>query len=345
MREALRRKVSRGHVTLSARFERDAEAEASPIDEARFAAYVAQLRGSAGALRARARARRRHRPPAARRVRGHRRARSFRPEAGAELRRDRGSRGRRAARRCAATRVHGWPPTSTSGCRSSRQRSSAIADARTAARASSSATACARRCGSSRRASTVDEQRLAQEIAMLADRLDVAEELSRFRAHIAAFRAALGGAAARWRRQAAGVPAAGDAARGQHHREQGQRRGDRRRRAADQGGARADPRAGGEPRVSPFPVILSAPSGGGKTTIARHAAGRGGRTSATRSPARRGRPDRAKSRDVTTISCPARSSSPSGSRERSPSRPRSTGTCTARSGPRSSGCWPAGSTW
>jgi uncharacterized protein (TIGR00255 family) len=37
----------------------------------------------------------------------------------------------------------------------------------------------------------VDESRLAQEIALLADRLDVQEELSRFRAHIAAFRAAL----------------------------------------------------------------------------------------------------------------------------------------------------------
>jgi uncharacterized protein (TIGR00255 family) len=38
---------------------------------------------------------------------------------------------------------------------------------------------------------SVDETRLAQEIALLADRLDVQEELSRFRAHIAAFRAAL----------------------------------------------------------------------------------------------------------------------------------------------------------
>ena len=37
----------------------------------------------------------------------------------------------------------------------------------------------------------VDEQRLAQEIAILADRLDVSEELDRFRAHIAAFREAL----------------------------------------------------------------------------------------------------------------------------------------------------------
>jgi uncharacterized protein (TIGR00255 family) len=37
----------------------------------------------------------------------------------------------------------------------------------------------------------VDEQRVAQEIAILADRLDVQEELQRFASHIAAFRAAL----------------------------------------------------------------------------------------------------------------------------------------------------------
>jgi len=37
----------------------------------------------------------------------------------------------------------------------------------------------------------VDEQRLAQEIAILADRLDLSEELDRFHSHIAAFRAAL----------------------------------------------------------------------------------------------------------------------------------------------------------
>jgi len=37
----------------------------------------------------------------------------------------------------------------------------------------------------------VDEQRIAQEVAIMADRLDVQEELSRFRAHIAAFHDAL----------------------------------------------------------------------------------------------------------------------------------------------------------
>lgn len=38
----------------------------------------------------------------------------------------------------------------------------------------------------------VDEQRLAQEIAILADRLDVQEELSRFASHITAFRESIG---------------------------------------------------------------------------------------------------------------------------------------------------------
>lgn len=38
---------------------------------------------------------------------------------------------------------------------------------------------------------SLDEQRLAQEIAILADRLDVQEEIARFASHVAAFRAAL----------------------------------------------------------------------------------------------------------------------------------------------------------
>jgi uncharacterized protein (TIGR00255 family) len=39
----------------------------------------------------------------------------------------------------------------------------------------------------------VDETRIAQEVAFLADRLDVQEELSRFRSHVSAFRDALRG--------------------------------------------------------------------------------------------------------------------------------------------------------
>src|SRR5881227_2473508 len=44
VRDALRRKVARGHVTVSARFERDGDAETPLIDESRFAGYVDQLR-------------------------------------------------------------------------------------------------------------------------------------------------------------------------------------------------------------------------------------------------------------------------------------------------------------
>jgi uncharacterized protein (TIGR00255 family) len=38
----------------------------------------------------------------------------------------------------------------------------------------------------------LDEARVAQEIALLADRMDITEELVRFRAHVAACRSALG---------------------------------------------------------------------------------------------------------------------------------------------------------
>src|SRR6185503_15009127 len=74
--------------------------------------------------------------------------------------------------------------------------------------------------------------------------------------------------------QATGVPSAGAAARSEHDGVKGERRRDGSGRGRDQGGARADSRAGGEPRVSAFPIILSAPSGGGKTTIAKTLLGR-----------------------------------------------------------------------
>ena len=47
VREALRQRVARGHVTLSARVEQDETARAlAAVDEARFGAYVVQLRAT-----------------------------------------------------------------------------------------------------------------------------------------------------------------------------------------------------------------------------------------------------------------------------------------------------------
>jgi uncharacterized protein (TIGR00255 family) len=189
VREALRRRVTRGHVTVSARFERDEEnAVSSPIDEARFAAYVTQLRGLqdrygladtldvgtvlrlpdvfAGTTREEL-------PPeaAAQLVAITERA----VEALLQMRAAEGARlvayldERLAIVEGALDRVAVRAPQ-----RVVEQRDRL----RSAVRELSDGV-------------SVDETRLAQEIALLADRLDVQEELSRFRAHIAAFRAAL----------------------------------------------------------------------------------------------------------------------------------------------------------
>jgi uncharacterized protein (TIGR00255 family) len=189
VRDALKRGVSRGHVTLSARFERDEDPSAtSPIDEARFATYVTQLRGL----------QERHGLADALDVGTILRmpevfagsAREEMPaEAGAQL-----------------VAIVGRAVQALLGMREAEggrlvsyleERLSVIEDAldRIAVRAPERVTEQRDRLRTAVRELTdgrsVDESRLAQEIALLADRLDVQEELSRFRAHIAAFRAAL----------------------------------------------------------------------------------------------------------------------------------------------------------
>ena len=184
VREALRRKIARGHVTLAARTERTAGT--SSIDEQRFASYAAMLRdlrdrhgldgpidiatilrlpdvlasdddgaeGTAAELTA------------------------IVESAIESLTKSRGEEGRRLAsfllERLAI--VEG-------------------ALARIAARAPERVVAQRDRLRESVRVLTegmaVDEQRIAQEIAILADRLDVQEELQRFASHNTAFRAAL----------------------------------------------------------------------------------------------------------------------------------------------------------
>ena len=190
VRDALRRGVTRGHVTVSARFERenDGDVELTPIDEARFAAYVTRLRGLqqqhglndtldvatilrmpdvfSGATR--------EELPA---------------EAGAQLVAivDRAVVALLEMRAAEGGRLVTYLD----------ERLAVIEAAldRIAVRAPERVTEQRDRLRNAVReladGVSIDEVRLAQEIALLADRLDVQEELSRFRAHIAAFRAAL----------------------------------------------------------------------------------------------------------------------------------------------------------
>jgi uncharacterized protein (TIGR00255 family) len=189
VRDALRRSVTRGHVTVSARFERDEEnAVTSPIDEARFAAYVTQLRG----LQARhgladtldvgtvlrlpdvfAGTAREELPPEAA---GQLVAITERAvEALLQMRAAEGARlvtyldERLEVIEGALSRIAVRAPQRVVEQRDRLR--NAVRDLADGV--------------------SVDETRLAQEIALLADRLDVQEELSRFKAHIAAFRAAL----------------------------------------------------------------------------------------------------------------------------------------------------------
>ena len=191
VRDAMRRKVTRGHVTLNARFERDTEAESLPIDETRFAAYVSQLRGLqerygladtldvgtvlrlpvvfAGAARE-----------------------ELAPEAGPELVTivDRAVDALLTMRTEEGARLVAYLDERLSVIEAALDRIAVRAPQRVVEQRDRLRAAVRELT----EGVTVDDNRLAQEIAFLADRLDVAEELSRFRAHIAAFRGALGAA-------------------------------------------------------------------------------------------------------------------------------------------------------
>lgn len=190
VREALRRGVARGHVTLFARFERDAASEeAAPVDEVRFGAYVRQLRelqvrfGLSDSLDVATILRM---PDV---FAGNTRE-ELPAEAGAQLVSivDRAVAALLEMRAVEGARLAEYLEA----------RLAIIEEAlgRIAERAPVRVVEQRERLRNAVRelidGVNPDETRLAQEIALLADRLDVAEELSRFRAHIAAFRAALG---------------------------------------------------------------------------------------------------------------------------------------------------------
>src|SRR5438067_634284 len=185
VRELLRQRIARGHATLFARAERAPDAPSAVVDEERFAGYVSQLRGLAE----------RHglattldiatvlRLPDVLRADS-----SDEPEgSAAELlpiveqataaldttRREEGARvaavllDRISVVEQAYARIAGRSPV-----RLAEQRDRLRANVRELAEGVA-----------------VDEQRLVQELAILADRLDVSEEIDRFRMHLAAFRA------------------------------------------------------------------------------------------------------------------------------------------------------------
>jgi uncharacterized protein (TIGR00255 family) len=185
VREALRQLVTRGHVTLSARYERLGEATAN-IDEARFAASAAMLRalrdkyGLGGDVDV---------------------ATVLRlPDVIAPLGEPSAEDGSELAKLVA---------NATAKLRDSREREGAKlrdeiiqrlsvidgAVARIGERAPQRVLEHRDRLRESIRqlaaGVAVDEQRLAQEVAVLADRHDVQEELARFAVHLGAFRQAL----------------------------------------------------------------------------------------------------------------------------------------------------------
>src|SRR5687768_7490871 len=187
VRDALRRKVSRGHVTLAARFER--EGEASPIDESRFGAYVAQLR----ALQERYDLDRALDVGTVLRMHD-----VFSGTTREELPAEAGPALLAVVDRAvdALLQMRGEEGSRLATYLEERLRIIEGALDRIAVRAPERVIEQRERLRLAVRdlagGVDVDEHRLAQEIALLADRLDVAEELSRFRGHITAFRSALG---------------------------------------------------------------------------------------------------------------------------------------------------------
>src|SRR5688572_10719580 len=186
VREALRRAIARGHVTLIARIEREAAGD-SVVDERRFAEALETLR----------RLQRVHGLEEAVSVATVLRMPSVvTSERAAEI-------GGTAEELVALVRQSIAALTAMRESEGARlgavlaeriavveqalERIAARAPDRIVAERERMRTAVAELMGSA----TIDEQRLAQEIAMLADRLDVAEEIDRFRSHITAFRETL----------------------------------------------------------------------------------------------------------------------------------------------------------
>jgi uncharacterized protein (TIGR00255 family) len=185
VREAMRQKVARGHVTLFARVERDGMT-AGAIDEARFGAYVAQLRslqrrydlGGELDVATVLRMPELFAPADAEEAGSAADLLAVVEQALAALLAMRAEEGARLAsalrERVAAVEARVGAIAERAPARLIEQRDrlrSAVAELAAGV--------------------AVDDARLAQEVAILADRLDVSEEIDRFRSHLAGFREAL----------------------------------------------------------------------------------------------------------------------------------------------------------
>lgn len=186
VREALRRQISRGHVSLSARIER---VEDSPIqvDEARFATYVAQLRDLG----------KRHGLPADLDLATVLKLPGVIVTAATED--IGGSAAELVTVVDAAALALGSMRAEEGGrlAQSISDRLDVIESALGRIAQRSPARLLEQRARLERSVTelaggvAVDPQRLAQEIAIIADRLDVSEELDRFESHLTSFRATL----------------------------------------------------------------------------------------------------------------------------------------------------------
>jgi uncharacterized protein (TIGR00255 family) len=188
VREAMRRRIPRGHVTLTVRIDRDAAAAAA-IDEARFASYVAQLRalkerhGLGGEIDLATVMRMPEvfasgdEPPPI--DRSDELVAVVESAIGAlmAMRAEEGA-------RLAAYLGERVDVIASAVDRLERRAPERLVEQRERLRAAVQELAGG---------VAVDPQRLAQEVAILADRMDVGEELARFRSHLASFREALTG--------------------------------------------------------------------------------------------------------------------------------------------------------
>ena len=186
VREAIRKSVSRGHVTLTARLDRAATPEIASIDEARFGAYVTRIRDLqkqfdlasdldvATVLRL---------PDV---VTTAAEEDTSRVEELVDVVR-RATEALAVSRRAEGTRLTAFLGERVSLIEQAVSRLAERAPQRLAEhREKMRANVAALLDGV-----PIDEQRVAQELALMADRLDVGEELDRFRSHLAAFRETL----------------------------------------------------------------------------------------------------------------------------------------------------------